>query len=117
MRPHARQFQGAPASRQSLIPPTSLRFLFCGPDAPPRAASPASYRQALILTHELADGGHFNDYLVRKLAPLRPLLSLGRAARAWPPAKVNHAVMHWWRDSAPQHSTPPGEPSAPGGML
>jgi len=84
----------------------------CSPQAPACVVPPLSYRQALVLTHELADGGHFNDYLVRKLSPLRPLLSLGRAARAWPPGKVKHAVMHWWRDSAPsialrQVSLPP----------
>ena len=86
--------------------------LLCIPQAPACAAPPLTYRQALVLTHELADGGHFDDYLVRKLWPLRPLLSLGRAARAWPPAKVKPAVMHWWRDSAPslalrQVSLPP----------
>jgi hypothetical protein len=60
----------------------------------PRAAS----TQALVLTHELSKPEDYDGYLPRVLAPLRPVLSFGRSARAWPPAKANVAVYSWWRD-------------------
>jgi hypothetical protein len=58
----------------------------------------AGSSQALVLTHELSRPEDYDGYLPRVLAPLRPVLSFGRSARAWPPAKVNSAVFHWWRE-------------------
>ena len=40
----------------------------------------------------------FDTYLSRRLAPLRPLLSYGRSAKAYPPTKAATAVYCWWRD-------------------
>ena len=54
--------------------------------------------QALILTHELTLEEDFDTYLSRELAPVRPLISFGRSARAWPPCDTKVAVFSWWRD-------------------
>ena len=55
--------------------------------------------QALILTHELSPQEHFDDYLVRKLEPLQPLLMVGRSARAAPPCSKPFSVYDGWKDS------------------
>ena len=54
--------------------------------------------KALVLTHELTADREFDTYLARRLAPLRPLLSYGRAARAFPPVPAKVAVYSWWKD-------------------
>ena len=41
---------------------------------------------------------YFDTYLPRRLAPLRPLLSYGRSAQAYPQAKAMHCVYSWWKD-------------------
>ena len=48
--------------------------------------------QALVLTHELTPESDVTTYLPRKLAPLRPLLSFGRSAKAYPQAQAMHCV-------------------------
>ena len=54
--------------------------------------------QALVLTHELTKERDFDTYLPRRLAPLRPLLSYGRSAKAYPQADASHCVFSWWKD-------------------
>ena len=54
--------------------------------------------QALILTHELTPESDFDTYLARTLKPVRPLISFGRSAKAWPPCEPSVAVFCWWRD-------------------
>ena len=58
--------------------------------------------QALVLTHELTNESDFDTYLARRLAPVRPLISFGRSAKAWPECEAQVAVFCWWRDP-PQH--------------
>lgn len=58
----------------------------------------AGWYQALILTHELTDEADFDTYLARELAPVRPLISYGRSAKAWPECEAAVAVFAWWRD-------------------
>ena len=54
--------------------------------------------QALVLTHELTRESDFDTYLARTLHPVRPLLSFGRSAKAWPQCEASVAVFCWWRD-------------------
>ena len=54
--------------------------------------------EALILTHELTPEGDFDTYLARELQPLRPLISFGRSAKAFPECEPKVAVFSWWRD-------------------
>ena len=56
------------------------------------------FYEVLILTHELTDEGDFDTYLARELSPVRPLISFGRSAKAWPTCEAKVAVFSWWRD-------------------
>ena len=66
-----------------------------------RFAQKRAYK-ALILTHELTPEGDFDTYLARQLFPVRPLISYGRSAKAWPPCEPKVAVFSWWRDRPAQ---------------
>ena len=63
-----------------------------------RVDSMQNNMQALILTHELTPETEFDTYLTRTLKPVRPLISFGRSAKAWPPCEPSVAVFCWWRD-------------------
>lgn len=54
--------------------------------------------QALVLTHELSPQEHFDDYLVKKLEPLQPLLMFGRSGQAAPPCRKHDSVYDGWKD-------------------
>ena len=51
-----------------------------------------------MLTHELTPESDFDTYLVRAISPVRPLISFGRSAKAWPMCEPAVAVYSWWRD-------------------
>ena len=51
-----------------------------------------------MLAHELTLERDFDTYLSRRLSPLRPLLSYGRSARAFPQTQVDEVVYNWWKD-------------------
>lgn len=51
-----------------------------------------------MLTHEQATPQVYDDYLVHRLKPVRPLLTFGRSAAAFPTTGMKCAVMSWWRD-------------------
>ena len=56
------------------------------------------FSKALVLTHELTPEKDFDTYLGRRLAPVRPLLSYGRSAKAFPKVEARQAVYRWWKD-------------------
>ena len=56
------------------------------------------FSKALVLTHELTPEKDFDMYLGRRLAPVRPLLSYGRSAKAFPKVEARQAVYWWWKD-------------------
>ena len=51
-----------------------------------------------MLTHELTPEADMDTYLARRLAPVRPLLSFGRSAKAYPRVPASVAVYSWWKD-------------------
>jgi hypothetical protein len=55
--------------------------------------------QALVVTHELSPERDFDTYLSRRLSPVRPLLSFGRSAKAFPQTRMDEVVYHWWKDN------------------
>ena len=54
--------------------------------------------KALVLTHELTKDSDLDTYLARRLAPVRPLISWGRSAKAYPQVEVQNSVFSWWQD-------------------
>ena len=54
--------------------------------------------EALVISHELSDTQYVDTYIARALHPVRPLISFGRSARAYPQVKAKNAVFHWWQE-------------------
>ena len=59
---------------------------------------PPFFAQVLVIMHELSDREQYDDYLARVLAPAKPMIVLGRSARAHPPRKVEECLWHTWKD-------------------
>jgi hypothetical protein len=55
--------------------------------------------QALVVTHELSPERDIDTYLSRRLSPVRPLLSFGRSAKAFPQTRMDEVVYYWWKDN------------------
>jgi hypothetical protein len=54
--------------------------------------------QVIVVTHELSDPKHFDDYLLQALTPAVPLLFYGRSRKAEPVCDPDKSLWHWWKD-------------------